>query len=54
MSITNQKTIWCDGCVEWIQISCIKAMTIRKEAKSEGWTYKKGKDYCPECSERKK
>lgn len=51
MSVSNEKTLWCDSCVEWYQTGCTKVGTLRREARQLGWTYKKKRDYCPECSE---
>ena len=57
MSLTQQITIWCDGCLEWEQRSAT-AKYARRELKIRGWTRVREnaemKDYCPKCSAKRK
>lgn len=61
MSLVIEKFITCDGNAE----DCLNSFGVddraqahsislmRKEAKDEGWTFKNGKDYCPNCKPTK-
>ena len=55
MSAITERFLLCDGdsseCLESFGTDN-RSRTIaklRSDAKSEGWTTKSGKDYCPEC-----
>jgi len=51
MSCSKQITIWCDRCERWVQYSVSTVQKARKEARKEGWFFKKGRDLCAECDD---
>lgn len=53
MSVTRQVTVWCDICSAWEQATG-SVRRLRAELKEGGWTYHRGKDFCPECSKKPK
>lgn len=57
MSVSHETTLWCDSgddkCAFWEMFPGRNRRKVRKEAKSYGWTFAKGKDYCPECSKKR-
>ena len=57
MTAIIEKFLQCDGkeCRKTFGLS-MRSMNIgyhRKQAKKEGWTYRKGKDYCENCSKER-
>ncbi len=58
MSISVTTDVFCNGCNEmcW-EWGCTEGRqnipSARRQVKSIGWSYSKGKDYCPECTERR-
>lgn len=54
MSITQQVTVWCDGCHNWEQASTT-AKILRRDLKTKGWSSTRdGQDYCPTCTKERK
>ena len=52
MSLIVEKFLTCDGCGDCYCADELRndtAKVQRIEAKSDGWIYKRGKDYCEEC-----
>lgn len=39
-----------DGCTARYEYDRGSAMEAREYAKKDGWMYRSGEDYCPECS----
>ncbi len=52
MSCTIETIIACDLCGEnnGADDRSSTAKKIRASRKAEGWTYKDGRDYCPDCT----
>lgn len=52
MSAHNRVELECDGCDEHFPWLHPDDESARVEARKEGWTWKQGRDLCPECSRR--
>jgi len=53
MSISVGTDVHCDGCGAWIRgyIGVESARrAARREAREFGWTFRRNRDYCPDCS----
>lgn len=46
-----QKDVWvrCDGCAE-NGFASHTSKQARREARENGWVFRSGKDYCPNCA----
>jgi len=60
MAVSFTIDIWCDydKCADWI-FGCVQHYDLfnarkiaRENVEKQGWTYKNGKDYCPECTKK--
>lgn len=57
MSYKIEVLLFCDVCGEDLNgddryLSSVKAIRVARK-KTEGWVFRKGKDYCPKCIPKK-